>query len=409
MKIKGAATAEIFIDRYHPKKNGTCTIRIKVTHNRERIYYSTSIFLLPDEFDKLITANRRTREQKEVYTKLLYFLTKAQKAIDRLPIFTFSKFEEIFLEGRNVENSVYYAFEKRIVQLKSENKVGTAVTYQCALNSLKDFTKKLTFADVTPTFLSKYEKWMLNQGNSITTVGIYIRNLRAIFNHENIDKSLYPFGENKYKIPTGRNIKKALTLDEISRIYQYDTDPGSMAEMAKDYWIFLYLCNGMNVKDFCLLKWKNINGNILRYDRAKTQRATKDRKSITVALKAETMEIIRKWGRVSINSDAYIFPHINPGMDATRQREVCQQVTKNINKYMKRIATELNIGKEVTTYFARHSFATILKRSGVQTEMISELLGHSSMNVTENYLDSFENDQIQEKTDVLTSTFKKVK
>ena len=74
---------------------------------------------------------------------------------------------------------------------------------------------------------------------------------------------------------------------------------------------------------------------------------------------------------------------------------------------MKRIANEVGIDKNVTTYFARHSFATVLKRSGVEIPMISELLGHSSVNVTESYLDSFENEQIQKETDVLTAGFRK--
>ena len=94
-------------------------------------------------------------------------------------------------------------------------------------------------------------------------------------------------------------------------------------------------------------------------------------------------------------------------MDAEKERATYQQLTKIINKYIKKIAAEVEIDKNVTTYFARHSFATVLKRSGTKTEMISELLGHSSMSVTESYLDSFENEQIQEQTDVLTEGFNK--
>ena len=82
-------------------------------------------------------------------------------------------------------------------------------------------------------------------------------------------------------------------------------------------------------------------------------------------------------------------------------------MTKTINKYMKRIARNVGINKNVTTYFARHSFATILKRSGTDIAMISDLLGHSSLGVTESYLDSFESDQISKQTDVLLSFNKK--
>jgi site-specific recombinase XerD len=146
---------------------------------------------------------------------------------------------------------------------------------------------------------------------------------------------------------------------------------------------------------------------MLTYNRAKTRSSRKEAKRISVALKAESLEIIKKWGQPSINKDAYIFPHFNDKMDAVERRKVCQNLTKTINKYMKRIAKEVGIEKNVTTYFARHSFATVLKRSGAKIELISELLGHSNVSVTENYLDSFENDQIQKETDVLTSAFKK--
>src|SRR5690606_23226121 len=95
-------------------------------------------------------------------------------------------------------------------------------------------------------------------------------------------------------------------------------------------------------------------------------------------------------------------------MDAETETATIKQLTKILNKYTKLIAKDLGINKDVTTYFARHSFATVLKRSGANTEMISELLGHSTVAVTASYLDSFENDQIQKQTDVLTTGFKKV-
>ena len=94
-------------------------------------------------------------------------------------------------------------------------------------------------------------------------------------------------------------------------------------------------------------------------------------------------------------------------MSEVKKRATHQQLTKIINKYIKEIAKEVGINKNVTTYYARHSFATVLKRSGANVQMISDLLGHSNINVTERYLSSFENEQIQEKTDSLTLGFKK--
>jgi integrase/recombinase XerD len=403
------AEVSIYIDELRPKKDGKCSVKIKVSFNRKRKYFSTGIDLTVDEFEKVFNAKRRTVEQKEIEDKILVFENKAKDIIKKMPLFTFDAFEENYFEQRNTYNSVSFAFDKYIEQLEEEDRVGTASSYRCSKNSLEKFKKNLTFADVSAHFLKSYEEWMLKEGNNLTTIGIYVRNLRAIYNLQKIDKSLYPFGEakDKYSIPTGKNIKKALTVEEIAKIYNYKADSKSTKEMAKDYWIFLYLCNGMNVKDFCLLKWGDIDGDMLTYNRAKTQRSKKESKSISVALKSETMEIIKKWGQPSISKDAYIFPHLELGMSAEKQRKTYQQLTKTINKYMKQIATELNLNKEVTTYFARHSFATVLKRSGANIGMISDLLGHSSVGVTESYLDGFEKEQIQAQTDVLTKGFQK--
>ncbi|MBZ9650624.1 site-specific integrase [Psychroflexus montanilacus] len=403
------ANATIYHDTNRPKADGSCSVKIKITFNRKRIYFSTGVDLTTDEFEKVFYSKRKTEDQKVIKSTIEYFENKANDIIKKLKVFSFEIFKEHYLEYRNVNDSVSYAFDKYIETLELNDKISTASCYKCAKTSIDKFHKNLTFADITPRFLKKYENWMKIQGNSITTVSMYLRSLRAIYNQQDIDKSIYPFGigSKKYTIPTSKNTKKALTIDEIGKIYNYESELSSAEDMAKDYWLFLYLSNGMNVKDFCLLKWSNINNNMLTYKRAKTRDSRKEPKNITVALKPESLAIIKKWGQPSLNQGAYIFPHFEINMTAKQQRKVCQNLTKIINKYMKRIAKEIGIEKNVTTYFARHSFATVLKRSGAKIEMISELLGHSNVGVTENYLDSFENDQIQKETDVLTSAFKK--
>jgi len=402
------ANTEIYLDKGRPKKCGKSSVKIKVTYNRKRKYFSTGIDMLPDDFDKVFYAKRKTQEQKEIKSKIEYFEKKAVEVINILKVFSFDAFENQFLDNRNSADSVKTAFDEYIKNLKFEDRIGTAVSYECARNSIEDFKKNLTFAEVTPKLLTKYEKWMTGKGNSITTVGIYLRSLRAVYNLQSIDKSVYPFGvgKSKYTIPSSKNIKKALTVREIGMIYNYEAERNSTKEMAKDYWLFLYLCNGMNVKDFCLLKWENITENILSYKRAKTTRSQKESKKISVALKPESIEIMKKWGQPSLNKKAYIFPHIDSKMDAEKKMATYKNLVKLINKYLKQIAIEVGINK-VTTYYARHSFATVLKRSGAKYEMISELLGHSSVSVTESYLDSFENEHIQKETDILTLAFKK--
>ena len=120
-------------------------------------------------------------------------------------------------------------------------------------------------------------------------------------------------------------------------------------------------------------------------------------------------EIIKRRGNAYNSEDDYLFPILDPGTTTTRKREVIQQFIKNTNKWTKRIAEKLDIPFKVTSYTARHSFSTVLKRSGASTEFISEALGHTDVKTTENYLDSFENDMKKEFALHLTMFKKEVK
>ena len=105
---------------------------------------------------------------------------------------------------------------------------------------------------------------MFDKGYSKTTIGIYVRQLRALFN-EAIKQGLikrekhYPFGRRKYVRPTRRNIKKSLTLQEVAKLYYYKPTC-EQEQWAKDFWAFSYLANGINTKDIALLKYRNIQG-----------------------------------------------------------------------------------------------------------------------------------------------------
>ena len=123
--------------------------------------------------------------------------------------------EEIYLNNKEASDNLSSAFGKYIEELQIENRIGTAVSYRVAKPSLESFKSGLKFADISPALLKRYEAWMIQNGKSKTTVGIYLRSLRAIFNMAKIDKTLYPFGKNKYTIPSGRNVKKALLLKKL--------------------------------------------------------------------------------------------------------------------------------------------------------------------------------------------------
>lgn len=411
-----SATTAIFIDKYHPKADKKCLLSIRVTYNRSKKYYPTKYSMALSEYERMMGARPR-KELKDILLELQSLEKKAAGIIDKLQFFTFSAFEKVFIQNRGLADTVEYAFDKNIKQLQAENRIGNAVTYQCAKNSLKSFVEatdikgKLTFSQITPMFLKKYEKWMLSEGNSPTTVSIYLRTLRALFNiaisEGLITKEFYPFGKRKYELPASKNTKKALSLAEIAAIYNYSAEPGSTAERMRDYWMFIYYCNGLNVKDMCRLRYKNLQGDFLVFNRAKTENTKRSSPEIRVPLNNEALAIIKKYGNKAINQEAYIFPVLQPGINATRERELIQLITRLINDHMKNIAKELKIKTNVTTYVARHSFATVLKRSGASVEFISEALGHSNLKTTQNYLASFEDDKKKEVAKALTA-FKNV-
>ncbi len=116
---------------------------------------------------------------------------------------------------------------------------------------------------------------------------------------------------------------------------------------------------------------------------------------------SRALAIIEKWKNTD-TSNPYLFPVLEPNLRAITVKHRCQRFIKWVNKRMEIIRQELQIEQKIGTYAARHSFSTVLKRKGASTEFISESLGHSSVLVTANYLDSFEDDTKLEMTNLLT-------
>ena len=157
------------------------------------------------------------------------------------------------------------------------------------------------------------------------------------------------------------------------------------------------------MKDMALLKWENLQDNILSFERAKTIRTKRVIEPIRIPIVDDVKLIIEKWGVPKNSQGDYIFPILKQGMSQERQRLAIQQAIKLVNNHMKTITSELKISKKCTTYVSRHSFATILQRSGTSISFISEALGHTSMQTTQNYLAGFEDDAKLETVKALTA------
>ncbi len=400
------AKAAIYLDKTHPKQNKECAIYIRVTYNRVRKYYPTSKSLTEIDFEKAVSEKPGKRLEDTAHD-IQQKKVEAQLIINNLPYFTFELFEKKFISNRSINDTIADMFDFVIKKLKDNDQIGTAVSYGCAKKSIETFRPGLKFTDINVFVLQSYEKWMLGEKKSTTTISIYLRHLRTLFNNAIEDgfitKDIYPFGKRKYEIPQSNNVKKALTLKEVGLIFNYRSKPGTTTDRAKNYWLFMYLCNGMNMKDMAMLKYENIKGKFIEFQRAKTARTKRNVVQIRVVLTPEIEAIIKKWGNHNKQPGNYIFPILTKGITAVRERQLIQQIISVVNDHMKIIGTDLKIEQEVTTYTCRHSFATILQRSGISTEFISEALGHSNLRTTQNYLAGFEDEKKNEVAKILTS------
>jgi site-specific recombinase XerD len=398
MKNKQPIT-KIILDIRRKRKDDLYPVKIRITYQRTQKLYPTGLYMSEEKFKEIFTSTKLGNKDKMSKMLLIQYEQKAIDIIAKLPAFSFSFFEKNYLrlEGNNA--NIYYWFELAIKKMEEDERIGNANSYLSSMNSLKKFHKKETlyFTDITPEFLLKYQKYMLEDGNSLTTVGIYLRPVRALFNQaikENlITKDYYPFGRGLYSIPAGRNTKKALRAGELSKIYNYSSIPGTTEYRALKIWIFSYLCNGMNINDIAKLKYHNIKGGKISFYRAKTIiTSVQDLKRIEVIVTPPVQEIIDDLGIKPVKPEKYIFGILSDDLTPRQAKAKIQQATKQVNKYMKRIAKAVGIETNLTSYVARHSFATRLRHMGGSIEFIAESLGHTATMTTKAYLDSFEDE-----------------
>lgn len=402
-----SATVNFLLEGTKQNKYGKYPIKLNIYYGEGRKKYGIKELASKEDWEKLFAPNLRDTDLKALKARLNAIEIKANKVIEKLDPFTIIAFEEAFFQTSTKKeqhlSKLSYWFDKYISSLKENGQIGTAISYQTTINSISAFKKKLSIHDITPEFLSAYENHMIKADKSISTVGIYMRQLRAIINQA-IEQNMlsadkYPF--KKYQIPAGRNIKKALSSDSLHKLLEYKTDDPHK-QKAIDFWILSYLCNGMNFTDIAHLKPENIQDNYLYFVRQKTKRTKKkDLRPIKVGLNPRAIEIIMK----QKNNDAsnpFLFPILETGLNPVTTKHRCQRFIKWVNKHMEEIRLELGIEMKIGTYAARHSFSTVLKRKGVSTSFIKESLGHSSELVTENYLDSFTDDVKLEYANLLT-------
>jgi integrase/recombinase XerD len=403
-------TVSYLLDRRYKSVDDEYTVSLVITIKGKRSYYPITtldegekIKLSISDFDSLGGSRGAKRKIKDRCDNVK---ADAQKVISEMSSFSIEKFEDKFFSDVEQEkDNVNGALRTKARQLREEGRLKTAIGYDTTANSIEAFSGKgvVSAHDITVAWLNAYEKHMLRpyytprtkkrKTRSLTSIGIYLRNLRHII-RPLLSAEDYPFGAGKYEIPTGRNIKKALCLADVGKIYNYPLPDGSDMQRYRDYWILSYLCNGMNMKDLARLKYSNIDSRLenitfIRSKTAATKRSKQQR--ISVPLTSEIGAILDRW-KAPGSQEGYVLPILTPGLTQEQELTRIETVIRSINKTMREIAQNVGFKTDVTTYSARHSFATIMMQSGASIAMISKALGHSNVNTTESYLDDFDDE-----------------
>ena len=283
--------------------------------------------------------------------------------------------------------------------LVQSGKIGRARLYKRLLTSLKEFTgsKQLCFNDIDVPFLNRYEAFLYKQGLVENSIGTYFQVLRALLNKaiqaKCMKKEHYPFDNYSLGKFSTLTQKRAMSREDLQQIIALPLAADSKLQVARDYFLFSYYGQGMNFRDMATLKWKQVIKDRVIYTRLKTG------KMMQFKLLAPALEILEKYKRaVSGEKDDFVFPILNKSEHTTPQQisNRINRVLRGVNASLKELAEAAKVPVHLTTYVARHTYATVLKQSGISTGVISEALGHKGEKITQTYLKNFSNEVIDE-------------
>ena len=293
-----------------------------------------------------------------------------------------AKFRVFTIKAGKEANQLFIFMESVIVNLKSLGKIRTSETYATSLSSFKRFRKgrDMALEAVDSDTMMAYEAWLKECGLSLNTCSFYMRNLRAVYNRA-VEKGLttqqFPFKH----VYTGveKTVKRAVPLKTIRQIREMDLSDSPASDFARDMFMFSFYTRGMSFVDMAYLRKKNLQGGILSYRRRKTGQ------QLFIKWEKPMQELIDKF---DTSGTPYLLPIIkNCDNDARKQYK---SDAHRVNQSLKKIGKMLGLAISLTSYVARHSWASIAKSKNIPIATISEAMGHDSENTTRIYLASLD-------------------
>lgn len=407
-----------YLDKRRATKAGKFPLKLRVYSviEKKTVMFSIGKELSKEEFDG-ITSSKTPKKLQDEKIAIDAINAKANEVAQKLNPFRFEDFKQNFYTKSKDTCNIIDVYQTKIRALYKNNQIKTSKSYESSLKSICKFINaknpeslsKLHVISITTDWLKKYENYMLLNEKSYSTIGIYLRNLRAIVNIILDDnpqyKKYYPFGSGQlYQIPSTKKVKKALSTEDVKTLY-ISTPTNIHQQQAKDFWMLSYFCNGMNMSDILRLKFKDIDAEQMKlsFYRNKTINANKQSLSkIEIMLNIKVLAIIEKYRNKDSKRDNFLFPILeNTDIEEIKIQKIDSFIRK-INQHLKCLAKKIGISEEISTYWARHSFSTIALNSGASIELISESLGHTDVKTTKAYLDGFDTENKKQLSNIIS-------
>ena len=319
------------------------------------------------------------------------------------------------VERKNAKDDLRLYIPEVIGMLKREGKFPAMHVYACTLRSYEKFcaeerhpkniTASLSMQEIfTPERLKEYEDWLAGQQSSPNTISTYMRTLQAVYNRwmspgiEGYNPVLFKDVYTKVESRT----KRALTAEQMEQLRNTDFSVLTLRQQqVLTYFLLMFMLRGMPFIDLAHLRKSDLRNRRITYRRHKTG------KLMVVDVPPDAMRLLQKY-RDKTDSE-YLFPLLHGGLFMEEHHHRYQETLRHFNRELARLMKQLLPGVSVSSYTARHTWATLAYHSGVPVGLISQSLGHSSIRVTMTYLKSFDAEVIDRINRQVISLVKKSK
>ena len=378
--------------------NGNHTVYLQLLKNRIRKNISLGLKCRKEHFENE-QFNKSHKTHKSDNQLLTNFKSRANQIIRDFQLdnlsYSLEDFEKKFRGKDTISNeaNVIDFFNEIIDEMTRKGAISNAKAYESTRNSIVKFAgNKIKFKDITSTFLEKYEVFLKENGNENGGVSFKMRGLKALFNKARsrkiIPKEPYPFENYKVSKLKSSISKRALTVEDFKKIRDLDLSKYPHLINAYFYFMFSIYTRGMNFKDMMELKWSDIQENRITYTRSKTKG------NFNIEILEPTQNILDFY-KSQNRTTHFVFPillhqDLTPKQIYSRK----QNALKIYNSRLKEIAKIALVETCLSSYVARHTFATILKIKGASISKISEMMGHADVSVTMAYLKEFSNEDL---------------